>query len=115
MGLDLSLYFEIPTAKGEEHYRVFARHISHSARTVAIDCSDTLYNAIWHPYNLFDEPTAKQLIPLLKIGLEALNSTPMSPTTDVERARNHTTLVNLLREYVAACEYYPEAKVSAGN
>ena len=102
--MSLDVYLKI---KGKE---VFSSNITHNLGEMAKNCG--IYRACWRPDEL-GISKAKFLIPLLKDGLEVLEEYPQH--YDRMSSPNgwglYVHFVPWIKEYLHACEEYPEAKV----
>lgn len=95
----------------EETDRVYHGNITHNLNTMAGEAG--IYRHLWHPDEI-GITHAVELIEPLRIGLSTLESQP-------ERFRtfnpdngwgDYDGLVKFVRDYLAACEQYPQAEVS---
>lgn len=90
---------------------VYSGNITHNLHKMAEEAG--IYWSLWRP-DEFDIKTAKQLIRPLRRGLARLVSDP----TKFERLNpsngwgDYEGLVAFVREYLAACEEFPQAEVS---
>lgn len=93
-----------------EMYTLFSANIAHNLNTMA-DAAG-LYQALWRPdENELDK--AKQLIPILEVGLRRLLADRrMFETYNPENGwGDYDGLVEFVRAYLDACKQYPDAKV----
>lgn len=93
---------------------VYSRSVTHNLNKMA-DAAG-IYEACWRPEEI-GITHAKQLIPLLKEGLQELRS-----DREKYKASNPTNgwgdyegLVDFVQDYLGACEQYPEATVYASR
>lgn len=107
MSLDVSLVMMLPC-------EVFERNITHNLNGMAKEAG--LYHFLWRPDEI-GVTTAKQLIEPLKIGLALLESDP-------ERFRKlnppngwgtYEGLVEVVRDYLEACEKYQDARIEVSR
>lgn len=98
------------TVPAPEPREVFSANITHNLNTMA-DAAG-IYQHLWRPDEI-GITTAAELIEPLRVGLAKLEAGPA-------RFRRHNPsngwgtyegLVEFVREYLAACEQYPAAKV----
>src|SRR3989337_4024989 len=75
-----------------------------------------IYNHLWHP-NELGITTAKELIEPLRSGLVRLSMNPIyySQFNPKNGWGNYSGLVRFVRDYLAACEKFPYAKVSVSR
>ena len=120
MSLDVYLYGESATEEcectcGHKHTTTVQRdlyhaNITHNLGTMA-DAAG-IYKALWRPEEI-DVTYARQLIPLLRKGLADLQSSPK--TFQRYNSPNgwgmYEHLVPFVKNYLAACEEYPDAIV----
>ena len=93
---------------------VYERNITHNLNKMA-DAAG-IYKACWRPEEI-GITHAKQLIPLLKVGLERLLADPekFREFNPKNGWGNYEGLVNFVSDYLAHCEQYPEATVSVSR
>lgn len=74
-----------------------------------------IYTTIWRPTELFDHPSASDIVPLLRSGLEylLLNKERLNRYSDPSGWGTHDQFVEFVREYIRMCEKYPEALIEA--
>ena len=107
MSLDVSLVMMLPC-------EVYEGNITHNLNGMAKEAG--LYQALWRPDEI-GVTTAKQLIEPLKIGLALLESDP-----ERFRALNppngwgtYEGLVEVVRDYLEACEKYQDARIEVSR
>lgn len=93
---------------------VYWRNITHNLNKMAGAAG--IYEACWRPEGI-GVTHAKQLIPLLKAGLERLLADPekFKAFNPKNGWGDYEGLVNFVRDYLARCEQYPEATVSVSR
>ena len=93
---------------------VFDYNITHNLNSMAEEVG--IYQALWRPDEI-GVTKAKQLIPLLRDGLEKLKADP-------ERCKkfnpengwgNYEGLLDVVQKYLKACEEYPEAEIEVSR
>ncbi len=107
MSLDVSLVMMLPC-------EVYEGNITHNLNGMAKEAG--LYQWLWRPDEI-EVTTAKQLIGPLKVGLALLESDP-----DRFRKLNppngwgtYDGLVEVVRDYLEACEKYPTATIQVSR
>lgn len=100
-----------PDENVEESTRVWDGNITHNLNRMAKAAG--IYEAMWRPEEIQIE-RAVQVLPLLRAGLAQLEAEP-----DKFKAFNppngwgdYDGLVEFVRDYIKACERWPDAKVS---
>ena len=93
-----------------ESRTAYHANITHNLNEMAGEAG--LYKAMWRP----DEhgyTTAKQILPILKHGLAVLELTPsrFEKFNPKNGWGSYEVLVEFVREYIAACEEFPEAEI----
>lgn len=75
MSLDFWLEVEVDTGASELHrIELYSANITHNLRPMAEEVG--IYKCLWHPYDLYENPTAGMLVPHLESGLLKLKSHP---------------------------------------
>lgn len=120
MSLDVYLYGESATEGcectcGHKHTTTVQRdlyhaNITHNLGTMANAAG--IYKALWRPEEI-DVTYARQLIPLLRAGLDWLIEQPeLFKKYNPENGwGTYSGLVSFVKNYLAACEEYPDAIV----
>lgn len=93
---------------------VYSDSITHNSNTMAEVAG--LYEVCWRPEEL-GITQAKELIPLLKAGLERLRADPEKyrPYDPSSGWGSYEDLVDFVERYLCACEGYPEATVEVSR
>ena len=75
MSLDFYLEIEVDTGAPEPHkVELYSGNITHNLNKMAEEAG--IYKCLWHPYELYENPTAGMLVPHLEAGLLKLKSHP---------------------------------------
>lgn len=93
---------------------VYSRNITHNLNVMAGEAG--IYEACWRPEEI-GVTLAKQLIPLLKAGLERLLADPgkFKAFNPKNGWGDYEGLVDFIRDYLAHCKQYPEATVEVSR
>ena len=107
MSLDITLIKTQPCA-------IYEDNITHNLNEMAEAAG--LYEALWYPEKI-DAKDARDIIPFLRAGLAKLRAQP-----DHFRQYNPSNgwgsyegLVEFVKNYLAACEEYPDAKIEVSR
>jgi hypothetical protein len=89
---------------------VFDRNITHNLSRMARECC--VYTALWHPEELPEGTTAKDLIPILEQGLAELKAKPDHfKQFDASNGwGTYAHFVPFVEDCLAACRENPDAK-----
>jgi hypothetical protein len=112
MSLDFWLEIEVDTGAPEPHkVELYSRNITHNLNKMAEEAS--IYYPLWHPYELWENPTAGMLIPLLEEGLTNLKSNPEHfKQFDASNGwGTYKDFVPFVEEVLDACKKHPKANV----
>ena len=95
---------------GEDNATVYTANITHNLNTMAQEAG--IYEALWRPEEI-GITYAVQLVPLLRDGLLLLLDAPQrfQAYTPSNGWGTYHGLVDFVRDYLAACERYPDATV----
>ena len=106
MSLDITLYATIET-------EVYQGNITHNLGKMADEAG--IYRALWRPEELFPNPSAKDLMPILKEGLKNLKSDPdyYKQFNPENGWGDYNGLVRFVTDYLNELESYPDARISA--
>lgn len=75
MSLDFWLEMELDTGAPEPHkVELYSANITHNLSGMAMEAG--IYMCLWRPDELWSNPTADKIIPILEEGLEKLKSNP---------------------------------------
>lgn len=93
---------------------VYSANITHNLNQMAEAAG--IYYALWRP-EVIGITRAEHLIDLLRMGLAFLNRDPdrFQPLNPANGWGTYEGLVSFVAEYLAACEAYPDAEVSASR
>ena len=93
---------------------VYSSNITHNLNKMASQAG--LYHVLWHPETL-GVARAGELIPLLRGGLNVLLSDPdyFKSFNPENSWGTYDGLVKFVREYINACETYPNAKIGVSR
>ena len=112
MSLDIWLEVEVDTGGKEPHkVELFSANITSNLNKMAEEAG--IYTALWHPYDLWENPTAEMLIPLLEEGLENLKSNPEHfKQFDASNGwGTYKDFVPFVENVLSACKKHPKASV----
>lgn len=102
------------TARIVDDYTVYHANITHNLNRMANEAN--LYEALWSP-ETYSISFASDLIGMLQAGLKELESNPEH--YKLFNPKNgwgtYEGLVEFVRNYLAACEQYPDAVVSVSK
>jgi hypothetical protein len=116
MSLDFSLIMYLDTG-GKEPYEVelFSQNITHNLNEMAERAC--IYMALWRPDELFPDPTAGNLIPLLEAGLAELRSLPKyyKQFNAANGWGTYDDFVPFVENVLNACKSHPKATVSVSR
>lgn len=116
MSLDVRLKKPRPcehcAGTGTEQAEVYSANITHNLNRMAQEAG--IYEALWRPEEV-GITKAEQLIPLLRDGLAKLRERPehYSQCNSPNGWGLYEDFVPWVARYLAACEAYPDADVSA--
>jgi len=112
MSLDFWLEIEVDTGAPEPHkVELYSANITHNLNKMAEEA--TIYYPLWHPYELWENPTAGMLIPLLEEGLKNLKSDPEHfKQFDASNGwGTYKDFVPFVEKILDACKKHPKANV----
>lgn len=111
MSLDVGLHLKMDTGLETIEHEVFEYNITHNLNKMADACG--LYDPMWSPYTVSENPTAKDLIPHLEEGLKELKSNPCKykQYNSPNGWGLYEHLVTFGEKYLNACKTYPAATV----
>ncbi len=91
---------------------VYQGNITHNLCKMASEAG--IYEALWRPDELFPLPSAKDLIPTLRGGLDLLKSKPehFKKFNPENGWGDYNGLVNFVTDYLNKLESYPDARIS---
>ncbi len=95
--------------------KIYSNNITHNLGKMA-DAAG-IYKALWRPEELFTEPRASDIIPLLATGLKKLKEDPeyymqFNPSNGWG---TYEYLVEFVQKYLAACNEDPDAFVNVSR
>lgn len=107
MSLDVYLY-KNKTALNSDSAALYENNITHNLNTMAEEAG--IYKALWRPEELGFK-RAKDLIPLLTIGLQALNHNPsyFKNFNPENGWGDYNNLKGFVEDYLKACKDYPSS------
>lgn len=76
MSLDVYLYLEVDSGNGIKKICVYDANLTHNLNRMAHSYSEEFYKALWRPGELFANPTARDIAPIIEGGLEDLIANP---------------------------------------
>lgn len=93
---------------------VFDANITHNLITMAREAD--LYGALWCPEDT-DTTKARELVPRLTAGLEALRARPTRfiPFNPPNGWGDYDGLVDFVTDYLRACEHFPDARIEVSK
>lgn len=96
-----------------ERKTVFESSITHNLGAMAREAG--IYEALWRPEEIFTEPKASDIIPLLEEGLKKLKADPERfKLFDSSNGYGvYDDFVPFLEEYLQACKENPDADIRA--
>jgi len=112
MSLDFYLEMELDTGGKEPHkVELFSYNITHNLNTMAEEAG--IYKCLWNPDDLYENPTAEMLIPLLEEGLTNLKSNPEHfKKFDASNGwGTYKDFVPFVERVLSACKEHPKASV----
>ena len=112
MSLDISLVIEVDTGAPEPYkVELFSSNITHNLNTMAEEAG--IYKTLWHPDDLYENPTADKLIPHLEAGLLKLKSHPehYKQFDASNGCGTYEDFVFFVEKVLIACEKHPKASV----
>jgi hypothetical protein len=112
MSLDFYLEIEVDTGAPEPHkVELYSGNITHNLNKMAEEAG--IYKCLWHPYELYENPTAGMLVPHLEAGLLKLKSHPNHyKQFDASNGwGTYEDFVPFVEEVLNACKEHPKANV----
>jgi hypothetical protein len=112
MSLDFYLEMELDTGAPEPHkVELYSGNITHNLNTMAEEAG--IYKCLWHPDDLYENPTADKLILHLEAGLLKLKSHPEHyKQFDASNGwGTYKDFVPFVEEILDACKEHPKANV----
>jgi hypothetical protein len=113
MSLDIWLEVKVDTGGREPHkVELFSDNITHNLNTMAEEAG--IYNCLWHPYVLWENPTAGDLIAPLEEGLRKLKSHPehYEKFNSPNGWGTYRHFVPFVERVLSACREHPKASVA---
>ena len=106
MSLDIKLYYNIDN----NNIEVYENNITHNLTEMADKAH--LYKAIWRPEEV-NIKLAKDLIEILTVGIHELETKPdyYKQFNPKNGWGSYTFLLNFIKDYLEACEQYPNALI----
>ena len=112
MSLDIWLEVEVDTGGKEPHkVELFSANITSNLNKMAEEAG--IYTALWHPYDLCENPTADKLISPLEEGLKKLKENPehYKKFNSPNGWGMYEHFVPFVEEVLGACKEHPKASV----
>ncbi len=115
MSLDVYLTKKVLVPAHTEEQEVYKDNVTHNLGSMAVAAE--IYKVLWRPEELFENPTAADLIPLLEAGLERLKADPVYfKQYDASNGWGlYEDLVSFVEQYLKACREDPDAKVTVNR
>jgi hypothetical protein len=112
MSLDFYLEMDLDTGASELYnVELYSANITHNLNKMAMEAG--IYKCLWRPNELWENPTADKLIPILEEGLENLKSNPKHfKKFDASNGwGTYKDFVPFVEEVLNACKEHPKSKV----
>lgn len=112
MSLDFYLEMDLDTGASELYnVELYSANITHNLNKMAMEAG--IYKCLWRPNELWENPTADKLIPILEEGLENLKSNPKHfKQFDASNGwGTYKDFVPFVEEVLNACKEHPKSKV----
>ena len=112
MSLDIWLEIEVDTG-GKEPYRVELFSSNITSNLTAMAGAAGIYTALWHPYDLCENPTADKLIAPLEEGLINLKENPeyYEQFNSPNGWGMYEHFVFFVENVLSACKEHPKSNV----
>lgn len=112
MSLDFYLEMKLDTGALEPHrVELYSANITHNLNKMAMKAG--ICSCLWRPHDLWDNPTADKVIPIMEEGLEKLKSDPEHYKQFI--ASNgwgtYEDFVPFVEEVLNACKKHPKSTV----